>query len=144
MPTSNKPKLKHIKKSDEVSNRPKKYTFKVIVVSDDKVTVKDIKDALIDGKLGDKGDIRVREILGQINETIKPLSEKPLGNVEVDLSGENGNAFVLMGYARQWAKQLEYSKDDIDKLLKDMQSDDYEHLLEVLEEHFGDYVTFYR
>lgn len=60
---------------------------------------------------------------------------------EVDLSGPEGNAFVLIGYATRWAKQLGL---DFDPILEDMQSGNYEHLLEVLEKHFGDYVTFYR
>ena len=56
----------------------------------------------------------------------------------IDLSGPDGNAFALRGYAKRFAKQLEL---DIDSIIEDMQSDNYKHLLNVFEEHFGDYVT---
>lgn len=60
---------------------------------------------------------------------------------QINLRGPNGNAFVLMGYAKQWAKQLGL---DGDAIVEDMKSGDYEHLLAVLEENFGDMVDFYR
>lgn len=60
---------------------------------------------------------------------------------EIDLTGPEGNAFVLLGYARRWAKDLGLNAD---KIQTDMTSGDYEHLLSVLEKHFGDYVIFYR
>ena len=36
---------------------------------------------------------------------IKSIEEKK-GRVEIDLTGPDGNAFVLMGHASKWAKQL--------------------------------------
>jgi len=36
---------------------------------------------------------------------IKSINEKQSG-VEIDLTGPEGNAFVLIGYAGKWAKQL--------------------------------------
>jgi hypothetical protein len=74
---------------------------------------------------------------------IKPKDEMNL-DVEIDLTGPDGNAFVLMGYAKNWARELEYEKEEIDAMIADMKSSDYEHLLSVLEQHFGEYVTFYR
>jgi hypothetical protein len=64
-------------------------------------------------------------------------SSKPV----IDLTGPYGNAFVLMGYASKWSKEFSL---DSKAILDDMQSSNYEHLLEVLEEHFGDYVIFER
>ena len=61
--------------------------------------------------------------------------------LEIDLTGPDGNAFVLIGYASNLAKQL---KKDEDAIKKDMQSGDYEHLVEVFDREFGDYVTLYR
>ena len=61
-----------------------------------------------------------------------------MSKIIIDLSGPDGNAFALRGYAKRFAKQLEL---DIDSILKDMQSGSYKHLLNVFEEHFGDYVT---
>jgi len=72
---------------------------------------------------------------------IKDRSELEDRGIEIDLSGPEGNAFVLIGYARKWAKQL---GKDPDAISKDMESGDYEHLVEVLEREFGDSVTIYR
>lgn len=64
-------------------------------------------------------------------------SKKP----EIDLTGSEGNAFVLMGYAKGWCKQLGL---DYPKVKEEMISGDYTHLLSVLEKYFGDYVIFYK
>lgn len=71
---------------------------------------------------------------------IKSVNEKQ-GRVEIDLTGPEGNAFVLIGYARKWSKQLDLNPDEIET---EMTSSDYENLVNTLEKHFGDYVTFYR
>lgn len=65
-------------------------------------------------------------------------------SVEIDLTGPDGNAYAVMGYAKNFAKQLNYPKEEIDVMLKDMMSGDYEHLLEVFEDNFGSFVTLYR
>ena len=72
--------------------------------------------------------------------TIKSKSEMRPG-IEIDLTGPDGNAFALMGYAKNLARQLEI---DSKPIIEDMMSGDYEHLLEVFEEHFGSVVTLYR
>ena len=72
---------------------------------------------------------------------IKDKSEMEKRGLEIDLTGPDGNAFVLMGYASNLAKQL---KKDEDAIREDMQSGDYEHLVEVFDREFGDYVTLYR
>lgn len=72
---------------------------------------------------------------------IKDKSEMEKRGLEIDLTGPDGNAFVLMGYASNLAKQL---KKDEDAIRKDMQSGDYKHLVEVFDREFGDYVTLYR
>jgi hypothetical protein len=61
--------------------------------------------------------------------------------LEIDLSGPDGNAFVLMGIAQKWAKQLGL---DSKAVTADMMSGDYEHLLSVMEKHFGDHIIMYR
>ena len=53
----------------------------------------------------------------------------------IDITGPDGNAFALMGLATSWCKQLGW---DSKQLLEDMQSSDYEHLLDVFEEKFKD------
>lgn len=71
---------------------------------------------------------------------IKSKSERK-GEVEVDLTGPDGNAFVLLGMAKVWAEQ---TGKDWKAIQAEMMSSDYENLLAVLEREFGDYVTFYR
>ncbi len=65
------------------------------------------------------------------------LDRKP----EIDLTGPSGNAYVLLGLADKWAKELGL---DHEKIEEDMKSGNYEHLLEVLEENFGEYVDLIR
>ena len=69
-------------------------------------------------------------------------SKTPQSEIVIDLTGPQGNAFFLLGYARKLAKQLDF--EDVDGLLDDMQSSDYEHLIQVFDEHFGDFVILER
>jgi hypothetical protein len=64
--------------------------------------------------------------------------------IVIDLAGPDGNAFALMGTAKRFAKQLCYDKPEIDKILNDMQSGDYENLLNVFDKEFGDFVILER
>jgi hypothetical protein len=72
---------------------------------------------------------------------IKSKSMQPAVPIEIDLTGPEGNAFVLIGHARRWAKQLGLDQTAI---LADMQSGDYDHLISVIEKHFGDYIILYK
>jgi hypothetical protein len=67
--------------------------------------------------------------------------DKPEQRIEVDLTGPDGNAFVLMGLAKRWAKDLGL---DGEMITKEMMMGDYENLLDVIEHYFGDYVLMYR
>ena len=71
---------------------------------------------------------------------IKKKSEKK-GKIEIDLTGPEGNAFVLLGYASQYAKQLGL---DNKKIQSEMTSGDYENLVNTFDKYFGDFVTLYR
>lgn len=71
----------------------------------------------------------------------KMIKEKRKQSPSIDLTGPEGNAFVLIGYARQWSKQLGL---DSKKVEKEMMKGDYENLVSVLEKYFGSVVTFYR
>ena len=64
--------------------------------------------------------------------------------IVIDLDGPDGNAFALMGYATKFAKDLSYEKEEIDDLMKRMQSGDYENLLNVFDKEFGDFVVLER
>lgn len=75
---------------------------------------------------------------------IKSIKEKPASPIEIDLTGPKGNAFYLLGQAKQWLKQLSYNKEDIESIMTDMKSSDYDYLLEIFDKHFGSFVTLYR
>ena len=72
---------------------------------------------------------------------IKSKEEMAPRGIEIDLTGPQGNAMWLAGYAVKLAKQLDL---DGKAIRKDMMSGDYEHLLEVFEREFGSFVTLYR
>jgi hypothetical protein len=68
----------------------------------------------------------------------KSVNKKP---TIIDLTGPEGNAFVLMGYAKTYAKQLDL---DYNKIQGEMTSGDYENLIQVFDNYFGDYVILER
>ena len=59
----------------------------------------------------------------------------------IDLTGPDGNAYVLMARATQYAKQLNL---DGKAIVKEMMEGDYENLIQVFEKYFGDYVILER
>lgn len=63
---------------------------------------------------------------------------------QINLSGSDGNAFVLLGQARSFAKQLKYSEAETAALMADMKSSDYENLITVFDKHFGNFVDLIR
>ena len=63
------------------------------------------------------------------------------GPITIDITGPDGNAFALMGYAIQFAKQLGI---DDKPIIEKMMSGDYENLLEVFDNEFGDFVILER
>ena len=52
----------------------------------------------------------------------------------IDLTGPQGNAFYLLGFAIKHCEDLGYDKDD---MLDEMKSGDYEHLIKTFDEYFG-------
>ena len=62
----------------------------------------------------------------------------------IDLTGPQGNAFFLLAMVWEYGKQLEMNPSEMNAIEKDMQSGDYEHLISVFDEHFGDYVDLER
>ena len=73
--------------------------------------------------------------------TIKKKSEMTDSLIQFDLTGPDGNACVLLGLAKKLSKQLKKNAEDIQKR---MISGDYENLVAVSEEEFGDFVDLYR
>jgi uncharacterized protein (DUF697 family) len=62
---------------------------------------------------------------------------KNSGPIVIDLTGPEGNAFCLMGYAKKFARQLNL---DGSAITAEMMTGDYENLLKVFDSYFGDYV----
>ena len=72
---------------------------------------------------------------------IKKIEEREMKRLELDLTGPDGNAFALLGHAKNLAEQL--GKDH--KAIWDkMRAGDYENLVKVFDEEFGEHVTLYR
>lgn len=69
------------------------------------------------------------------------LTNQPKRKQQIDLNSPEGNAFFLLGTASKLAKQLGLDEEAI---LKDMQSSDYEHLIQVFDKHFGDFIDLAR
>ncbi len=59
----------------------------------------------------------------------------------IDLTGPDGNAFMLIGRASNLAKQLGL---DSKAIQAEMMKGDYEHLVATFDKHFGHFVTLYR
>ena len=57
----------------------------------------------------------------------------------IDLQGPQGNAFVLMGYADDFLRQMG-RRDEFNAMRAEMMSGDYNNLIRIFEENFGDYV----
>ena len=66
------------------------------------------------------------------------------GPIVIDLTGPDGNAFVLLGKAKGFAKQLGMNGVEAEALINEMMTGDYEHLLETFDKHFGDFVILER
>ena len=66
------------------------------------------------------------------------------GPYVMDLTGPQGNAFVLIGYAKQFARQLGFDGVKAHKIVTEMQEGDYENLINVFDKYFGDYVILER
>ena len=66
------------------------------------------------------------------------------GPIEIDLTGPDGNAFVLLGIAQKLARQLDYSSEEIQDLMTEMAGSDYDYLIKTFDDHFGNYVNLYK
>ena len=72
---------------------------------------------------------------------IKSKKDIPPYPIVIDLTGPDGNVFVLMGKAKGFARDLNLNGDLI---VRDMMSSDYEHAVKVFDDNFGSFVTLLR
>ena len=63
------------------------------------------------------------------------------GRYIIDLTGPQGNAYVLLGYAQDFGRQL---KLDYKSIQEEMTSGDYENLVNVFDKYFGNFVILER
>lgn len=68
----------------------------------------------------------------------------PSQKIQVDLDSPLGNANALIGLAQSLGRQLKMSRTDIEAIVVDMQSSDYDHLIDVLDKKFGDFLDIYK
>ena len=61
------------------------------------------------------------------------LTKQPRKQV-IDLTGPQGNVYFLMGTAMKLCKELDLDKESV---LSEMQSGDYEHLIQTFDKYFG-------
>jgi hypothetical protein len=71
---------------------------------------------------------------------IKSIEEKQ-GQIEIDLTGPDGNVFYLIAQGGRFCKQLNLNSE---VFTRRMMSGDYENAIKVFEEYFGEFVTLYR
>jgi hypothetical protein len=69
--------------------------------------------------------------------------QETTGPIIIDLTGPDGNAYALMTYARRFATQLGWA-DKGSALINEMMSGDYENLLQVFDNAFGEFVILER
>jgi|TARA_R110000796_G_scaffold10863_1_gene36407 hypothetical protein len=70
---------------------------------------------------------------------IKEKTKK--SQIEMDLTGPQGNAYVLIGTAMNLARQFGYD----DEMIKEqMMSGDYENVVQTFDKYFGEHVILYR
>ena len=67
--------------------------------------------------------------------------KQPRREIIIDLTGPDGNAFVLIGKAMDLARQLGL---DGNSIKEEMMSGDYENLLQVFDKNFGHFVILER
>ena len=72
---------------------------------------------------------------------IKKKYKRKKKKIEIDLTGPDGNAFVLLGYAKRLSRELDLNYKQI---LDEMMEGNYENLINVFDKYFGDFVDLYR
>jgi hypothetical protein len=77
---------------------------------------------------------------------IKSIKDRPKGPtpIEVDLTGPKGNAYYLLGLARNLSRQLGHSEFKRECIIDEMTLADYECLLHTFDREFGTLVTLWR
>ena len=75
---------------------------------------------------------------------IKCRSEMPVRKIEIDLSGEQGNAFYLINLVDSLGRQIGIDRKIREDIKKTMMLGSYDDLLKTFDIWFGNIVTLYR
>jgi len=70
--------------------------------------------------------------------------KQPKKEMIIDLTGPEGNAFVLLGYAKRFAKEIGMNGVEAKNIQTEMTNGDYEHLVETFDKYFGSFVILER
>ena len=79
-------------------------------------------------------------VIAKQKKMIREKRQRPK-QIIIDLTGPDGNAFALLGYADRFAKQL--GLDSV-TIKAEMMNGDYENLIKVFDEWFGYFVILER
>jgi hypothetical protein len=66
---------------------------------------------------------------------------KSTGTIVIDLTGPDGNAHYLISIAKSLGAAMQKDHEDI---VSRMKSGDYENLLRVFDQEFGEHIVMYR
>ena len=55
---------------------------------------------------------------------------------KLKIIGKDGNAFYILGEARRAAKKAGWSKEEVEKMLQESMSGDYDNLLNTMSKYF--------
>ena len=76
------------------------------------------------------------------------VKKRTTERIEIDLTGPDGNVFNLLAQAKKLTSLLNDRRENEyllwDDVKADMMSDDYDHAVDVFEEHFGHIVILYK
>ena len=75
---------------------------------------------------------------------IKSKKERESRGIEIDLTGPDGNAHVLIAKAMNFCRRLGYDNSKTERIIDEMKLTDYEGLLYTFDREFGTFVTLWR
>ena len=70
--------------------------------------------------------------------------KRPQDKTIIDLSGPSGTAISLLGQAALWLHQQGKSSIEVGDVLGHMMSSDYENMIQVFNNHFGEFCELLR
>lgn len=66
------------------------------------------------------------------------LTDPPAGKQVIDLAGPDGNAYFLLGVARNYGRLFGWDRAKMEQVVTEMKSGDYENLIQTFDKYFGE------